>query len=149
MPAPTTGDVVGPPMLKTWLSEQCLADIVVVQELHFGCGREDAQWCMDSGWQAYTTADAGNRCAGVGIFLAPWLTKDASISPCTWSPGRLLHVRCETARLTLDVIGSYQQVHHAKRGPTTENIPTEALEPTKQVGAWAAQEESPLAGNGC
>ena len=109
-------------IFKKWLSELCLADIVVVQELHFGCGHEDAQWCMDSGWQAYTTADAGNRCAGVGIFLAPWLTKDASISPCTWSPGRLLHVRCETARLTLDVIGSYQQVHHAKRGPTTENF---------------------------
>ena len=109
-------------VFKTWLGEQKQADVVVVQELHFGCGREDAQWCMDSGWRAYITADAGQRSAGVGIFLAPWLTKDASISACTWSPGRLLHVRCETARLTLDVIGFYQQVHHAKRGSAADSI---------------------------
>ena len=109
-------------VFKTWLGEQKQADVVVVQELHFGCGREDAQWCMDSGWRAYITADAGQRSAGVGIFLAPWLTKDASISACTWSPGRLLHVRCETARLTLDVIGLYQQVQHAKRGSAADSI---------------------------
>ena len=42
---------------------------MVVQELHFGCGREDAQWTMDSGWQAYITAEAGQRYAGVGILF--------------------------------------------------------------------------------
>ena len=51
-----------------------------------------------------------------------WLAKDAAISASTWSSGRLLHVRCETARLALDLVGFYQQVHHAKKCGNADSV---------------------------
>ncbi|CAE7204909.1 unnamed protein product [Symbiodinium sp. CCMP2456] len=113
---PTAFDV-----FKAWLTEQKITDVMIVQELHWGCGREDTQWTMDNGWKAFISADPGNRWAGVGIFLAPWIAQHATTSACTWSPGRILHVRSESDRLTLDVIGFYQQVRQAKKGQVNEN----------------------------
>ena len=65
------------------------------------------------------TADPRQKHAGVGIFLAPWLHRSASISVCTWHPGRLLHVKCELPKLCLDVVGFYQQVAQHKAGSSS------------------------------
>ena len=68
---------------------------------------------MPNGWRGEVTADPQNGYSGIGIFIAPWLSKTASISACTRHPGRLLHVKCETERLTMDIVGLYQHVEHA------------------------------------
>ena len=40
----TTYDV-----FKTWLTEQKVADVVILQELHWRCGKEETQWPMLAG----------------------------------------------------------------------------------------------------
>ena len=99
-----------------WL-KHCDYDIVVVQELHWGMGKEDHAWTVN-GWAVFMTADEKARHSGVGIFISPGLRRHADISHCTWVPGRLLHVRCECRELTLDVLGIYQWVQ-----PSARNAP--------------------------
>ena len=43
------------------LAEQQLADVVILQETHWGCGKEDTQWIMESGWKAIITAEVRRR----------------------------------------------------------------------------------------
>ena len=42
-------DPVSLDVFRNWLSTQQHADIVMLQGLHWGCGREDTQWMLDSG----------------------------------------------------------------------------------------------------
>ena len=68
---------------------------------------------MIGSWKAIVSADPGNRYCGVGIFLSPKLRAD--VSHCVWLPGRILHVRCETPLVTLDIVNVYQwAVDHRK-----------------------------------
>ena len=75
------------------------ADIVLVQELHWGCGQDEGTWMIGS-WKAVVSADPSNRYCGMCVFISPKLQAD--ISHCVWIRGRLLHVRCETSKVTLD-----------------------------------------------
>ena len=52
-----------------WLERQVEADIILVQELHWGCGKDEGTWMIGS-WKAIVSADPGNRYCGVGIFLS-------------------------------------------------------------------------------
>ena len=95
-----------------WLERQVEADIDLVQELHWGCGKDEGTWMIGS-WKAIVSADPGNRYCGVGIFLSPKLRAD--VSHCVWLPGRVLHARCETPLVTLDIVNVYQwAVDHRK-----------------------------------
>ena len=93
------------PVFCDWLVRQREAEIVLVQELHWGCGQSEGTWLIGK-WQAIVSADPGNRYCGVGIFISPKLQADVGF--CSWIPGRLLHVRCETPQVTVDVVCLYQ-----------------------------------------
>ena len=96
-------------VLHRWLTTRCTDDIVVLQELHWGCGKQDTEWTIP-GWTVVVTADAAHLYSGVGIFVSNRIASADQISSHTWIAARLLHVRCSTARLTLDVVGGYQWV---------------------------------------
>ena len=102
-------------VFEDWLATQKDADVIILQELHHGCGKQDTQWIMKCGWKAVTTADAAHRYSGVGIFLAPWIVRVSAVSICPWYPGRL-HVRCEMPKLNLDIVGLYQFVERSRDG---------------------------------
>ena len=61
---------------------------------------------MIGSWKAVVSADPSNRYCGMCVFISPKLQAD--ISHCVWIRGRLLHVRCETSKVTLDVVNAYQ-----------------------------------------
>ncbi|OLP81296.1 hypothetical protein AK812_SmicGene38185 [Symbiodinium microadriaticum] len=54
------------PVFCDWLVRQREADIVLVQELHWGCGQTEGTWLIGK-WQAVVSADPANRFCGVGI----------------------------------------------------------------------------------
>ena len=93
------------PVFCEWLLRQKEADIVLVQELHWGRGQTENTWLIGQ-WQAIVSADSANRYSGVGVFVSPKLK--AEVGFCSWLPGRLLHVRCETAKVVVDVVCLYQ-----------------------------------------
>ena len=99
--------------LQQWLLQKCNDDIVILQELHWGCGTHETI----PGWNFYVTADAQHRHSGVAVIISEKVARGDEISFCTWIPGRLLHVRCAGSRLTLDVIAGYQWVRHTTRTP--------------------------------
>ena len=90
-------------LLHRWLTRDCTDDVVILQELHWGCGRQDGNWEIPR-WSVIITADARNRFSGIGVFISKRVAPGDSLSFHTWIPGRLLHVRCHTDRLTLDII---------------------------------------------
>ncbi|CAE7824138.1 unnamed protein product, partial [Symbiodinium necroappetens] len=92
-------------------------DVVVVQELHHGCGKTDHGWQIP-GWSVTITADAKNRYSGVGVFISKRIASEDRISCRTWLQGRLLHVRCFTSRVTIDVVAGYQWVWQGRDNET-------------------------------
>ena len=96
-------------VLCDWLQHRCTADIVVLQETHWGLGREDATWRIP-GWSFVVTADPASRYSGVAILVSQKVASAEAITFCSWLPGRILHVKCECAHATLDVVGIYQFV---------------------------------------
>ncbi|OLP92782.1 hypothetical protein AK812_SmicGene25361 [Symbiodinium microadriaticum] len=56
-------------VLHRWLTSTCTDDVVVVQELHHGCGKTDHSWTIP-GWTVAITADERNRFSGVGVFIS-------------------------------------------------------------------------------
>ena len=96
-------------VMHRWLTTSCQDDVVVVQELHHGCGKTDHGWQIP-GWSVMITADARNRYSGVGVFISKRIATEDRISCSTWLQGRLLHVRCFTNRVTIDVVAGYQWV---------------------------------------
>ena len=95
--------------LHFWLTTTCTDDIVILQELHWGCGRTKATWTVP-GWSLVISADPLQRYAGVGVAISHRVADSDHISFKSCLPGRLLHARCVTADKTLDVIAGYQWV---------------------------------------
>ncbi|CAE7346734.1 unnamed protein product [Symbiodinium sp. CCMP2592] len=92
-----------------WLVKQDLADIVIIQELHHGCGKTENRWQIES-WTALISPDPKQRYCGVGVFVSPKVANDAQIGYNVIIPGRLLHVRCEGQQVNVDVVAGYQHV---------------------------------------
>ncbi|CAE6945369.1 unnamed protein product [Symbiodinium sp. CCMP2592] len=90
-----------------WLQHKCQDDIIILQELHWGCGRSDSSWAIP-GWTFYITADSQQRFSGTGVILSSRLAMSAAVTYCTWVPGRLLQVRCCSPKVTLDIVAGYQ-----------------------------------------
>jgi len=95
--------------LHYWLTTECQEDVVILQELHWGCGRGEAAWQIP-GWTVIVSASPDNRCAGVGVFISTKVVPGDLVSFRTCIPGRLLHVRCTDESKTLDIIAGYQWV---------------------------------------
>ena len=51
-----------------WLLKQGKADIIVLQELHHGCGKQENRWKIGP-WTALISPDAKSRYSGVGVFV--------------------------------------------------------------------------------
>ena len=107
-------------VLCDWLQHRCTSDVVVLQETHWGLGKSDATWQIP-GWSFVNTADPGNRYSGVAILVSHRVSTAANITFCSWIPGRILHVKCECAHATLDLIGVYQHVWQEGQRALTES----------------------------
>ncbi|CAE7805440.1 unnamed protein product [Symbiodinium sp. CCMP2592] len=92
-----------------WLQTSCRQDVVMLQELHWGCGREDNSWRIP-GWTFFISADPQRRFTGVGTVISARVLAQATTSHWTWIPGRLLQVKCCTPRVNVDFICGYQAV---------------------------------------
>ncbi|CAE7281246.1 unnamed protein product [Symbiodinium sp. CCMP2592] len=90
-----------------WLTTSCQEDIVILQEIHWGCGREDGTWSLP-GWNFFVSADPAQRYSGVCVIISQRLGAATKASFCTWIPGRLLQVRLCTDRATMDIVAGYQ-----------------------------------------
>ncbi|CAE7738027.1 unnamed protein product [Symbiodinium sp. CCMP2592] len=97
-----------------WLKSQTQAEIVFLQELHWGCGRTEGSWKID-GWQIIVSADPHNRYSGVGICIHPKLVATSEITQVVCIPGRILHVQCKQTDKTLDLVSVYQWVWQAHK----------------------------------
>ena len=104
-----------------WLDKRCAADIVMVQETHWGLGREEKRWLLP-GWIVISSPDAAARCSGVAVFMRRRLFADQQVSHVTWIPGRLMHIRHSAAKLHLDIIVGYQWVWQDKHAERTAKL---------------------------
>ena len=107
--------------LHHWLLHQCTDDIVILQELHWGCGRHEAHWRVP-GWLFYVSADERQRFSGVAVLVSERVASADQTTYCTWLPGRLLHVRCVSTKVTLDVIAGYQWVKRSHSDSKQEEL---------------------------
>ena len=103
-------------VLLTWLGSQASADIIVLQETHWGLGRGESQWTR-SGWHFVSSASEDCRHAGVCVCISAKLAQEHDIDYQVWSPGRLLHVRVHGPKLPIDVVALYQWVD---QGPSDQ-----------------------------
>ena len=99
-------------LLCRWIGQQQEADIVLLQEIHHGLGREESTWSIP-GWSFVVAPDARNRHSGVAAIISHRVAYPDSISFCSWAPGRVLQIRCEGAKASIDVFCVYQWVRNA------------------------------------
>ncbi|CAE7797071.1 unnamed protein product [Symbiodinium sp. CCMP2592] len=92
-----------------WLDTRCQADLVLVQETHWGLGKEERRWLLPN-WLVISSPNAGNRYSGVAVFARRSVFEDNQMSHVIWIPGRLLHVRYDSPRAKLDIVVGYQTV---------------------------------------
>ena len=111
-----------------WLVHENPADVIILQETHWGLGRSDGAWTA-AGWRVIVSADPHNRYSGVAVLLHPKLHARAEVTHVVWRPGRLLHVRCRRAHITVDILAVYQWVWQ-----TTKSNEIRA----KRHGLWTA-----------
>ena len=104
-----------------WLDNRCTADIVMIQETHWGLGREKKRWLLP-GWIVISSPDADARCSCVAVFMRRRLFADQQVSHVTWISVRLLHVRHSAAKLHLDIIVGYQWVWQDKHAERTAKL---------------------------
>ena len=95
-------------------------DIVCLQEVHFGLGKESNSW-VSAGWRFVTTIDASTRYQGVAILVRETLCRTGEMHYQEIIPGRLLHVRVAQEHHSLDLIGVYQHAPHLEAG--NNNLP--------------------------
>ena len=102
-----------------WLCKQQCADIVLLQEVHWGLGRGETQWTKD-GWHYVVSASSDTRYAGVCICVSAKLARPSDIDYQVWHPGRLLHVRVHGRSIPIDIVCAYQwvQQYHAGHSST-------------------------------
>ena len=96
--------------LCLYLRENTDLDILFLQELHWGLGREETTWVIP-GWMFIVAPDPQRRYSGVGMVISRHIARPETVSFCTWATGRVLQVRCQGARATLDLFSVYQFVH--------------------------------------
>ena len=101
-----------------WLRTRCEEDILILQELHWGCGRTEGSWTIP-GWTFYVSANDKQRFSGVGVVVSHRIARAEDSTYCTWIPGRLLQVRCGGARATIDILAGYQWVWATGTTPAT------------------------------
>ena len=99
-------------LLCRWIGQQKEADIVLLQEIHHGLGREESTWNIP-GWSFVVAPDARNRHSGVAAIISHRVAGPDNISFCSWAPGRVLQIRCEGAKASIDVFCVYQWVRNA------------------------------------
>ena len=123
-------------ILVTWLHEQRVADVVVLQETHWGLGKQDGQWSIGS-WHFLTSADPQARYAGVCICISDKLASRDDISYSTWVPGRVLHARLTGHTVPIDIVAVYQWVMQ-DRQPEQAKRNRSRLWAQLTANAWAA-----------
>ena len=96
-------------MLCDWLCHRASIDVRILQETHWGLGKSVCTWQIP-GWSFVASADPGNRYSGVAVAVSTRVAPATHITFCSWIPGRILHVRCESSLVTLDIFGVYQFV---------------------------------------
>ena len=96
-------------VLIDWLKRQQCADIVLLQEVHYGPGRGVTNWTRD-GWHFIASASPDTRYAGVCICVSAKLVKQEALDYQTWVAGRTLHVRVYGNAFPIDVVSVYQWV---------------------------------------
>ena len=101
-----------------WLRTRCDDDILILQELHWGCGRTEGSWTIP-GWTFYVSANDKQRFSGVGVVVSHRIARAEDSTYCSWIPGRLLQVRCGGARTTIDILAGYQWVWANGAAPAT------------------------------
>ena len=95
--------------LRRWLHNNQEVDVLLLQEIHWSLGREETSWAIP-GWLFIISPDPGARHSGVGIVVSRRIASAHTLSYCTWLPGRILQVRCESQLVNLDLISAYQWV---------------------------------------
>ena len=90
----------------TWLGTAS-CDILVLQEVHHGLGRNSAQWSTEV-WHVITSIHPDVRYQGVAVFIRATLANPQFIHVQEKVLGRLLHVRLELDTYSVDLIGIYQ-----------------------------------------
>ena len=97
-----------------WLQQQQDAEIIFVQEIHWGLGKTESNWRVGS-WHAFVSPGPRHRYAGVAIFVSSKVAEANQFAYHSVIPGRILHVRCVKQRVTLDLVAGYQHVWQANK----------------------------------
>ena len=108
-------------VFKDWLENRCQADVVVGQETHWGLRRDENRWLMPEGI-VISSPDRDARHSGVAFFVRRVCFLERQVSHVVWIPGRLLHVRCSSQRITLDLIAGYQHVWQERSNESTVRL---------------------------
>ena len=90
-----------------WLQDQTQAQVVVLQEIHWGLGKEDTCFQIGS-WYIMTCVDPNNRFSGVAVCVLSKLISFSDLRFVTIVPGRFMHVRCLRHDFNIDIVGMYQ-----------------------------------------
>ena len=85
-------------------------EVICLQEIHFGLGKESAQW-IAAGWRFLTTVDASTRFQGVALLIRESLCHAGELHFQEVVAGRLLHVRVQRPHHAIDLVGIYQHAH--------------------------------------
>ena len=96
-----------------WLDARCEADLVLIQETHWGLGREESRWTLKN-WLVISSPDAAARFSGVAVFMRRSRFSDHQVSHVVWIPGRLIIACPGTPQVNLDVVAGYQWVAREK-----------------------------------
>ena len=96
-----------------WLLSQTQADIVVIQETHWGMGKAPNTWTT-ANWHFISVPSPTERYAGVCICVSGRLAAAGDLEYQVYVPGRLVHVRLHGLKLSADIVGVYQWVLHSR-----------------------------------
>ena len=102
-----------------WLQDQTQAQVVVLQEIHRGLGKEDTCFQIGS-WYIMTCVDPNNRFSGVAVCVSSKLISFSDLRFATIVPGRLMHVRCLPHDFNIDIVGMYQWAWNTQHVSLTE-----------------------------
>ncbi|CAE7244912.1 unnamed protein product [Symbiodinium microadriaticum] len=86
-------------------------DVVCLQEIHHGLGKESTQW-VAAGWRFITTVDPKTRFQGVAVLIRDSLCDNGELHFQETVTGRILHVRLQKEHLSIDIVGVYQHALH-------------------------------------
>ena len=102
-----------------WLQTQQLADVVILQEIHWGLGKEHSCFRIGS-WNVVTCVDSNSRFSGVAICISTKLSEADGLRFASVVPGRLMHVRCQRSDFCIDIVGVYRWAWNTQHVSLTE-----------------------------